>query len=148
VSQTSSQQQLQQMYASQKAMQKQLQALLAHRQLPHHLSSHPFRPHPIPPPQLTLLLPPQGPSPGIHQVPLGPVSLQGVSISPPLVDNPPSRSLASYFPDVKPVLLVITKHKLNLGKLFKVDPQLQNRPKDTHPSDPSMNPSTFTSTSS
>jgi len=42
------------------------------------------------------------------------------------------RSLASYFPDVKPALLLaITKHKLDPGQLFKINPQMKDRPKDT-----------------
>jgi len=41
------------------------------------------------------------------------------------------RSLASYFPDVKPALLLaITKHELDPGQLFKIDPQMKDRPKD------------------
>jgi len=54
-------------------------------------------------------------------------------MAPPLVANLHGRSLASYFPDVKPALLLeITKHELDPGQLFKVDPQLKDRPKDAH----------------
>jgi len=54
-------------------------------------------------------------------------------VAPPLVTNLPGRCLASYFPDVKlALLLAITKHKLDLGQLFKVNPQLKDRPKDAH----------------
>jgi len=57
----------------------------------------------------------------------------GLSIAPPLVSNIHGRSLASYCPDVKPVLLLaITKHELDLGQLFKVNPQLKDQPKDAH----------------
>jgi len=43
------------------------------------------------------------------------------------------RSLASYFPDVRPVLLLaIAKHKFDPGQLFKIDPQMKDQPKDSH----------------
>jgi len=55
----------------------------------------------------------------------------GPSVAPPLVANPTGRSLASYFPDVKlALLLAIIKHELDPGHLFKVNPQLKDRPKD------------------
>jgi len=51
----------------------------------------------------------------------------------PLSSNIPGRSLASYFPDIKPMLLLaITKHELDLGQLFKINPQIKDRPKDAH----------------
>ena len=57
----------------------------------------------------------------------------GLSVAPPLVTNIHGRSLASYCPDVKLVLLlVITKHELDPGQLFKVNPQLKDQPKDAH----------------
>ena len=51
---------------------------------------------------------------------------------PPLVPNHPGRSLTSYFPDVKPMLLEITKHELDLGQLFKINLQLKDRSKNAH----------------
>jgi len=42
-------------------------------------------------------------------------------------------SLASYFPDVKPTLLLaITKHEFDPGQIFKIDPQLRDKPRDRH----------------
>ena len=50
----------------------------------------------------------------------------------PLLVSVPSRSLASYFPDVKPVLLLaIVKHEFDPGQLFKIDPQLRVKPGDS-----------------
>jgi len=44
----------------------------------------------------------------------------------------PGRSLALYFPDVRPALLLaISKHDFDLGHLFKLDPQMKDRPKDS-----------------
>jgi len=57
----------------------------------------------------------------------------GVSVGPPLVANPPGRSLASYFPDVRPALLLaIAKHEFDLGQIFKIDPQMRDKPRDGH----------------
>jgi len=50
---------------------------------------------------------------------------------PPLLVSAPGRSLASYFPDVKPALLLaIVKHEFDPGQLFKIDPQLRDKPGD------------------
>src|SRR5882724_12080922 len=44
----------------------------------------------------------------------------------------PGRSLASYFPDIRPVLLLaISKHNFNPGHLFKLDLQMKDRSKDS-----------------
>ena len=62
-----------------------------------------------------------------------PAGLPGASTAPPLCTNMPGRSLTSFFPDVKPALvLAIPKHKLNPGQLYKIDPQLKDRPMDSH----------------
>jgi len=54
-------------------------------------------------------------------------------MAPPLVANTTGRSLASYFPDVRPALLLaIAKHEFDPGQLFKIDPQMKDRPKDSH----------------
>jgi len=54
-------------------------------------------------------------------------------VGPPLVANPPGRSLASYFPDVRPALLLaITKHEFDPGQIFKIDPQMRDKPRDGH----------------
>jgi len=61
--------------------------------------------------------------------PIGP----GMSATPPLIANPPSRSLASYFPDTKPTLLLaIIKHEFDPSQLFKIDPHLKDKPKGMH----------------
>src|SRR5882672_2782248 len=82
---------------------------------------------------------PQGPVPtpmviqGTPQTPQGIHNPSGAMSAPPLVMNILGRSLTSYFPDVKPaLLLVITKHEMDPGQIFKVDPQFKDRPKDTH----------------
>jgi len=47
--------------------------------------------------------------------------------------NSPGRSLASYFPDVKPALLLaIVKHEFDPGQIFKIDPQMRDKPRDGH----------------
>ena len=52
---------------------------------------------------------------------------------PLLIANLTGRSLASYFPDVKPtLLLVIAKHKFNPSQIFIIDPQLKDKPRDGH----------------
>jgi len=67
------------------------------------------------------------------QVPPGPSAPMGVSTVPPLMANSTGRSLASYFPDMKPVLLLaIAKHKFDPGQIFKSDPQLRDKPRDGH----------------
>ena len=44
----------------------------------------------------------------------------------------PGRSLVSYFPDVRPTLLLVnSKHDFDPGFLFKLDPQMKDRPKDS-----------------
>jgi len=54
-------------------------------------------------------------------------------MGPPLVANPPGRSLASYFPDVRPALLLaIAKHEFDPGQIFKIDPQMRDKPRDGH----------------
>jgi len=66
-------------------------------------------------------------------VPAGSVGPQGVSSAPPLATNPPGRSLGSYFPDMKAMLLLeISKHEFNPGQLFKINPQLKDWPKDAN----------------
>ena len=137
--QASSQQQVQQMYASQAAIQHQMQALLTQLQNPaqppistqappHNASPPPFS-NPAPPPAPQPPMPPAAPP----QVPPGPLAPTGVSTVPPLVGNPPGRSLASYFPDVRPALLLaITKHEFDLGQIFKIDPQMRDKPRDGH----------------
>jgi len=43
--------------------------------------------------------------------------------------NPANRLLVSYFPDVKPMLLLaITNHEFDLGQLFKIDPSWRTSP--------------------
>jgi len=106
--QASSQQQMQQMYASQQAIQQQMQVLLAHLQqpqLPPHLPSQ------------SSLLPP----PPHNLLPLPSTGSQGISMTPPLVANTPGRSLTSYFPDVKPVLLAIDMSS-TLGSYSRLTP--------------------------
>jgi len=67
------------------------------------------------------------------QVLPGPLAPMGVSTVPPLMANSTGRSLASYFPDMKPVLLLaIAKHKFDPGQIFKSDPQLRDKPRDGH----------------
>jgi len=56
----------------------------------------------------------------------------GSNMVPLLGANLTGRSLASYFPNMKPMLLVIAKHKFNLGQLFKINPQLKDKPRDGH----------------
>ena len=69
------------------------------------------------------------PSPSLRTGPIVP----GMSSTPPLVVNPPGRSLTLYFPDTKPTLLLaIIKHKFDPGQLFKINPQLKDKPKDMH----------------
>jgi len=66
-------------------------------------------------------------------MPPGPAGPLGASMAPPLVANITGRSLASYFPDVRPTLLLaIAKHEFDPGQLFKIDPQMKDRPKDSH----------------
>ena len=145
-SQSSSQQQMQSMYAAQQAVQQQMQSLLTHLKQPQglHQPQSTLQPPqalapPAPPPQLpshsTI---PQGPAPGpssiqgIQQLPLGLSGPSGINVPPPphLVPNHPSRSLASYFPDMKPMLLlVITKHELDPGQLFKSTPSSRIGPR-------------------
>src|SRR5882672_3717395 len=124
-----SQQQMQQMYMAHQTVQQQMQQLLAHLNPPAHPPAHSTAP-PQPPPALpTMALPglPPGPVPGGHTG----LATSASPGTPPLVPNVLGRSLASYFPDVKPALLLaITKHELDPGQLFKIDPQMKDRPKD------------------
>src|SRR5882724_13241022 len=54
-------------------------------------------------------------------------------LKPSNVANPPGRSLASYFPDVRPALLLaIAKHEFDPGQIFKIDPQMRDKPRDGH----------------
>jgi len=67
------------------------------------------------------------------QVLTGPSAPMGVSTAPPLMADLTSRSLASYFPDMKPMLLLaITKHEFDPGQIFKINPQLRDKPRDGH----------------
>src|SRR5882672_390711 len=123
-SQSSSQQQMQLMYAAQQMVQQQLQSLLAHLQ--------PAQPptHPQPPPtnspqpqtsQPMLLQGQTNPAPPIATQPMppmppGPAGPSGAGMAPPLVANTTGRSLASYFPDVRPALLLaIAKPEFDPG---------------------------------
>ena len=133
-----SQQQIHQMYSTNQAVQQQMQQLLAHLSPSAQPPSHP----PVPPPPQPAPAPPQ-PAPSAPvplALPPGPIPGGSTGPSPmaapgalPLSSNIPGMSLTSYFTDVKPVLLlVITKHELDLGQLFKIDPQMKDRPKDAH----------------
>jgi len=86
---------------------------------PHNPAPPPFAnpaPPPAPPPPMPPLAPPQ--------VPPGPSAPMGVITVPPLVANPPGRSLASYFPDVRPTLLLaIAKHEFDQAKYSKSTPK-------------------------
>src|SRR5882724_11090899 len=58
------------------------------------------------------------------------LSAQAVAL--PLVPCQTSRSLALYFPDVKPVLpLAIMKHDFDPSQLFKINLQLKDQPRDS-----------------
>src|SRR5882672_12505309 len=136
-----SQQQVQQMYASQAVMQCQMQALLAQLQNPVQPQTLPLQTSPpqpqmnpvLPPAQPLAPLPPQPQSVPPPQVPPGPSAPTGASIAPPLMANSPGRSLASYFPDVKPTLLLaIVKHEFDPGQILKIDPQMRDKPRDGH----------------
>src|SRR5882724_10752035 len=128
-----SQQQVQQMYVSQAAVQHQMQALITQLQNPaqpsiatqvppHNPAPLPFT-NPVPPPAP----PPPAPPAAPPQVLPGPSAPTGVSTGPPLVANPPGRSLASYFPDVRPTLLLaIAKHEFDLGQIFKLNLQTRD----------------------
>ena len=128
----SSQQQVQQMYASQAVVQRQMQALLAQLQNPVQPQTPP--PNPVPPPAQPMApLPQQPQSAPPPQVPPSPSAPTGASMAPPLMANSPGRSLASYFPDVKPALLLaIVKHEFDPGQMFKIDPQMRDKPRDSH----------------
>jgi len=125
---------MQQMQVTNITVQCQMQALLVYLQQatqpPHTPQQPPSQPAQLMPPPPLLAVPPATPVP--PQVPPSPAGPMGASTAPPLVANPPGRSLPSYFPDVKPtLLLVITKHEFDPGQLFKINPQMKDKPRDT-----------------
>src|SRR5882724_5338759 len=64
-------------------------------------------------------------------LPSGPI-IQSQAMGAPAMAIHPGRSLALYFPDVRPALLLaISKHDFNLGHLFKLDLQMKDWPKDS-----------------
>src|SRR5882724_7268300 len=117
------------MHASQAVVQHQMQALLAQLQMPTQPppttfqaplppTTHPAEP-PVPPVPIQM-----APTP---QVPPGPSAPMGSNTALLLGANLASRSLASYFPEMKPMLLlVISKHNFYPGQLFKIVPQMKD----------------------
>src|SRR5882724_9290116 len=110
-----------------------MELLLMHLQQTAQPPIHPPSQQQPPPQPMQQQQPPSGPSLGMPVVPAGSVGPQGVSSAPPLATNPPGRSLGSYFPDMKAMLLLeISKHEFNPGQLFKINPQLKDWPKDAN----------------
>src|SRR5882724_4370405 len=106
----------QQLYAGQQAVQHQIQQLLTNLQpssQPSALQQIPSQPAAPPPiPNGSHSAPTM--SNTLQSVPIGPLSL---IVMPPLVPSQSGWSLASYFPDMKPVLLLaIMKHDFDPGQ--------------------------------
>src|SRR5882724_6036668 len=134
-SQMASQQQMQQLYAGQQTVQQQIHQLLGHLQ-----GSVRQQAQPQSAMQLLQAPPVQQPSSTSTSqtgpaIPMGPPcgpTVQREATGAPAMAVHPGRSLALYFPDVRPALLLaISKHDFDPGHLFKLDPQMKDRPKDS-----------------
>ena len=130
--QTASQHQMQQLYVGQQAVQMQIQQLISQLQ-----GLQPKTTQPTPQaPQPQQQQPGSSSQPALPQmIPPGPqctILTHGQTSMPSGQMVHPSRSLTSYFPDVRPALLLaILKHDFNMGHLFKLDPQMKDRSKDS-----------------